>query len=75
MEEFYVVSEIQNAGTPAVLNSVYTNENQAYSQYYHILSIAAVSDVPYHGASIFRASDAMQIEGKAYTHVSANSAE
>lgn len=70
MEEFFTVIEVQNNGeTTGVLTYVYTDKNQAYSKWHAVLSVAAVSTVPYHACHILRASDAEQIEGKAYIHV------
>lgn len=70
MEEFYIVLEIQDDGnTKGTIPMVYTDINQAYSQWHHVLSIAAVSTLPYHGCLIIRASDCTALEGKAYIHV------
>ena len=70
MTEFYTVIEVQNNGTtPGILTYVYTDENQAYAKWHTVLAAAAVSSVPYHSCHIIRASDAQQIEGKAYIHV------
>lgn len=62
---FYIVLEVQNAGTPAVLTDVYVDSSQAYAKFYTILSAAAVSSVPYHAAYIVRDDGAM-IEGKVF---------
>lgn len=75
MEEFYVVLEIQNSGTPAVLTTVYTDENQAYAKWHTILAVAAVSSLPYHAAAIIRGSDGESIEHKVYRHQAQVSAE
>ena len=65
MNTFYIVLEVQNAGTPAVLTTAYTDQYQAESAYYHILSVAAVSTVPYHAAYIIR-SDGVTTDAKVY---------
>lgn len=66
METFYLVLEVQATGTsPSVLTTSYTDIDQAYSKYYAILTVAAVSPLPYHAAHIIRSSDG-EIEGKVY---------
>lgn len=51
----YIVSEIQtnSEGVAAVLNSSFTNRNEALSKYFDILKYATVSSVPVHTAMIF----------------------
>lgn len=66
MDNFYIVQEVQNNGTPAVLTNVYTDVDVAYQQYYTILAVAVVSKLPYHAAHIIRAFDGKMIEGKVY---------
>lgn len=65
MNIFYIVLEVQDAGTPAVLTTVYTDQTHAEGAYYHILSVAAVSSVPYHAAYIVR-SDGVMTDSKVY---------
>lgn len=62
---FYIVLEVQNSGTPAVLTDVYTDSSQAYAKYYTILAAAAVSSVPYHAAYIV-GSNGIMLEGKVF---------
>lgn len=65
MNTFYIVLEVQNAGSPAVLTTAFDNKSQAEAAYYHILSVAAVSSVPYHAAYIVR-SDGVTTDAKVY---------
>lgn len=59
---FYTVIEEQmNNGTPAVLSTVYQEEegkppaeNRALSEYFRVLSYAALSEIEYHGAYIIQ---------------------
>ncbi len=62
---FFVVLEVQNSGTPATLQTVYTVEAQAYSAYYSILASAAVSTIAYHAAYIIR-DDGTMVESKVF---------
>lgn len=62
---FYIVLEVQNAGTPAVLTFVFSDSSQAYAKYYTILASAAVSSVPYHAAYIV-GSNGIMMEGKVF---------
>ena len=62
---FYIVLEVQNAGTPAVLTNTYTDSAQAYAKFYTILAAAAVSAVPYHAAYIV-GSNGIMLEGKVF---------
>lgn len=64
-ERFYTVIEVQNSGTPGILTTVYTNENEAYSKYYTVLAAAALSTIPYHSGHIIR-DDGVMIEGKVF---------
>lgn len=63
---FYTVIEVQNAGTPAVIPLVFTDENLAYNKYYTVLASASVSDLPYHSCHIIRSDDGTMIESKVY---------
>lgn len=69
MKEFYIVLEVQDNGeTKSTIPLIYEDENQAYSKWHLVLSYAAVSTLPYHACFLIRASDATQLEGKAYKH-------
>lgn len=50
----YIVIEIQRSGedTLAYLVSTHTNINDAYSKFYLVLSAAAISTIPIHGATM-----------------------
>ena len=65
METFYTVIEVQNAGTPAVLTTAFTDLPHAKAKYHAILTAAAVSSVPYHGAFILR-SDGILTDNEVY---------
>lgn len=51
----YIVTEIQTNldGTVGILNSTYSNRNEAESKYHTILQFAAISTLPVHAAMIF----------------------
>ena len=59
METFYIVMEVQNAGTPAVLTNTYTDLPQAMAKYHTVLAAAAVSQVPYHACFIISSEGVM----------------
>jgi len=63
---FYVI-EIQTTNTGAVLPFYFERLDTAYSKYYQLLSVAATSDVPKHGAMLFNA-DGFVIESKVFDH-------
>ena len=46
----YIVLEIQKSDQIATLVTTHTDRNQAVSDYYRVLSAAAVSSVPMHSA-------------------------
>lgn len=50
----YYVFECQTGKTGAAIPMWYDNEAQAEQKYHQILSAAAVSDVPQHGAFLIR---------------------
>ena len=52
MDTFYIVLEVQNAGTPAVLTTAYDNLDQALAKYHTVLAAAAVSSIPFHSCYI-----------------------
>lgn len=64
---FYTIieSQVLNNGSKTLLNNIYDNLNDALARYYTILSVAAVSLIPYHAAFIIR-SDGIMIEGKVF---------
>lgn len=51
----FIVTEIQTAadGNVALLNHVLDTRNAADSTYYQILSYAAISELPCHGAAMY----------------------
>lgn len=63
---FYVI-EIQTSTTGAVIPFVYTDRNEAESKYHSLLSVAAVSKVPKHGATLFT-DDGFVLKSEVYNH-------
>lgn len=64
---FYVI-EIQSSNTGAVLPFVYTDRNKAEAKYHSLLSVAAVSMVPKHGAMLFT-DDGFVLKSEVYNHM------
>ena len=62
----YIVIEIQN-GAVGQNHWAYADQNQAFSKYHSILSVAAVSAVDCHAAVILR-EDGLQIAAQAFRH-------
>lgn len=68
MQEYIVLEITRNTeGNIGVYPSAKENENAAWKKYHQILSNAADSNVPLHGAMIMRA-DGYVMERKAYIH-------
>lgn len=69
--EYYIVVEVQvsEGNAPAILTFTFTDVNLAYQKYHTILSFAAVSQVPYHGAYILGGTKDREIfEEKFFEH-------
>lgn len=63
---FYVI-EIQTGTTGAVIPFVFQDRNQAEAKYHTLLSVAAVSEVPKHGAMLFT-DDGFVLKSEVYNH-------
>lgn len=64
----YYVIEIQTATTGAVIPFTFTNKNEAEAKYHDLLRVAAVSQVPKHGAMMFT-DDGFVLKSEMYNHV------
>ena len=62
---FYTVIEVQNDGTPSVLTTVYSDQNDADAAFFTICAAAAKSAIAYHAAFILR-SDGIVSRGEVY---------
>ena len=70
MEYKYTVIEIQTSSNGSVgipAPATYDNTNAAFSAYYSILAIAAVSALPCHACAILR-NDGLQIAAQKFVH-------
>ena len=63
----YIVIEIQTTSTVATLVNSYDNINQAESKYHQILTAAALSDIPKHGAVLLN-DDGQMLKSECYEH-------
>ena len=63
---FYVI-EIQTSNTGAIIPFVFQDRNQAEAKYHNILSAAAVSEAPKHGAMLFT-DDGFVLKSEVYNH-------
>lgn len=63
----YIVIEIQTSTTVATIVNSYDNINQAESKYHQILTAAAISDVPKHGAVLLN-DEGQMINHECYVH-------
>lgn len=63
----YIVIEIQTSTTVATIVNSYDNINQAESKYHQILTAAAISDVPKHGAVLLN-DEGQRINSECYIH-------
>lgn len=64
----YYVIEIQTSTTGAVIPFAFTNKNEAEAKYHDLLRVAAVSQVPKHGAMLFT-DDGFVLKSEMYNHV------
>lgn len=63
----YYVIEVQTGNTGAVIPFAFDNKADAESKYHALLSVAATSDVPKHGAILFN-DDLFVSKQEVYTH-------
>lgn len=64
---FYVIEIQTNAETGAVIPFTFLDRDQAEAKYHSLLSIAATSQVPKHGAMLFN-DDGFVIKAEVYNH-------
>ena len=64
---FYVIEIQTMENTGAVIPFTFTDRGQAESKYHNLLSVAAVSQVPYHGAMLFN-QDGFVLKSEVYNH-------
>lgn len=63
----FIVIELQTTETTAVISTTHTDRLQAEQKYHEVLSYAAVSKVPTHGA-VMLTSNGTFIKGETYNH-------
>ena len=63
---FYVI-ELQTTSTGAVISFAFTNQPDAEAKYHELLSVAAKSAVPKHGAMLI-SEDGFMIKEEFYDH-------
>ena len=63
----YIVIEIQTSDTVATIVNAYEDRNTAEQKYHQILSAAAVSEVPKHGA-VMLTDEGVRLKGECYIH-------
>ena len=63
----FIVIELQTTETTSALNYVFADRLQAEQKYHEILSYAAVSTVPIHGA-VMLTSEGVMINSEYYDH-------
>lgn len=63
----FIVIELQTTETTSALNFVFADRLQAEQKFHEILSYAAVSTVPTHGA-VMLTSNGTFIKGETYNH-------
>ena len=73
MDLFYIVMEVQDAGTPAILPNTYTDLPNAMAKYHTVLAAAAVSQVPYH-ACFLVTSEGVMTQSEVYDRRTASGA-
>lgn len=66
---FYVI-ELQSSTTGAVISFAFTNQPDAEAKYHELLSVAAKSAVPKHGAMLI-SEDGFLIKEEFYDHTAA----
>ena len=65
---FYVIEIQTTENTGAVIPFCFSDRNDAEQKYHQLLSVAAVSQVPYHGAMLFN-QDGFVIKTEVYNHL------
>ena len=63
----YIVIEIQTSEQVATIVNAYEDRNEAEQKYHMILSAAAVSQVPKHGA-VMLTDEGVRLKGECYIH-------
>lgn len=63
----FIVIEIQTSAQVATIVNAYDNRNTAEQKYHQILSAAAVSAVPKHGA-VMLTDEGVRLKGECYIH-------
>lgn len=63
----YIVMEIQTSDKVATIVNSYEDRNTAEQKYHQILSAAAVSQVPKHGA-VMLTDEGVRLKGECYIH-------
>lgn len=63
----FIVIEIQTSNTVATIVNSYSDRNTAEQKYHMILSAAAVSTVPKHGA-VMLTDEGVRLKGECYIH-------
>lgn len=63
----YIVMEIQTSDKIATIVNPYEDRNTAEQKYHQILSAAAVSEVPKHGA-VMLTDEGVRLKGECYIH-------
>ena len=63
----FVVIELQTAATISVLPFAFEDKNQAEAKYHQLLSVAATSSVPKHGA-VMLTGDGLFLKSECYEH-------
>lgn len=63
----FIVIEIQTSDTVATIVNSYADRNTAEQKYHMILSAAAVSTVPKHGA-VMLTDEGVRLKGECYIH-------
>lgn len=64
---FYVIEIQTNAEVGSVIPFTFTNRNEAEAKYHSLLAVAAVSEVPKHGAMLFT-DDCFILKSEVYNH-------
>lgn len=63
----FIVIEIQTSTQVATIVTSHSNRNEAEQKYHQILSAAAVSQVPKHGA-VMLTDEGVRLKGECYIH-------
>lgn len=67
---FYVIEIQTQTGTGAITPFAFANREEAESKYHTLLAVAAMSQVPKHGAMLFN-DDGFVIKSEVYNHETA----